>query len=161
MTPLYASPEQKLCERVTFASDIYSLGVLMYELLTGHPPLDIELSSPCQVDKRLGAIVQKTLERDPARRFATADALADEIERYLPVASVRSLAEQAWSRLHRAVAERSHSRIATTPSLLVMGVVVGGLALAELRGGSSDGFQIRLLPIAVSSGHAGLHWSSP
>jgi serine/threonine protein kinase len=60
MTPEYASPEQMRGERVTKASDIYSLGVLLYELVTGHRPYNFDSKSPYE-------IVQAICEEEPIR----------------------------------------------------------------------------------------------
>jgi serine/threonine-protein kinase len=60
MTPEYASPEQIRGEAVTTVSDIYSLGVLLYELLTGHRPLELQRLSPRQVEEAV-------CERQPLR----------------------------------------------------------------------------------------------
>ena len=60
MTPEYASPEQVRGESLTTASDIYSLGVLLYELLCGCPPYRLTTSSPVE-------LATAVCEQDPER----------------------------------------------------------------------------------------------
>jgi tetratricopeptide (TPR) repeat protein len=84
-SPLYMSPEQSTADTVTHSTDIYSLGILMYECLTGAPPFRGDNSfatvmmhnevAPKPFDRTLGinggleAIVMKALEKDPVNRF--------------------------------------------------------------------------------------------
>ncbi len=114
MTPEYASPEQIKGERITTSSDVYSLGVVLYELLTGQKPYrltsrsaeEIARAITEQVPERpstvvsdetgslgrrehralrgdLDRIVLMALRKEPERRYSSAAALADDIERHL------------------------------------------------------------------------------
>lgn len=113
MTPRYASPEQIRGEPVTTASDVYTLGILLYELLTDTHPFGDETTSSakieraiCEEDPRrpsdrpdnrartrhlrgdLDAITMTALRREPLRRYASARALGDDVSRYLAGAAV-------------------------------------------------------------------------
>lgn len=97
LTPAYASPEQLSEATVTTASDIYQMGLVLYELLTGEQPLaepGLERRLPLPSTTRSGpgrnklrgdldAIVRKAAHSDPDRRYTSADQMADDIQRYL------------------------------------------------------------------------------
>ena len=82
LTPGYASPEQRRGEATTFASDVYSLGAMLFELLTGGLPHEKLLESK-HPKGRLGAILRIALSDAPERRYITAGALAVQIEEWL------------------------------------------------------------------------------
>ncbi len=81
-TPQYMSPEQKEHGHTDHRADIYSLGVVLYELLTGELPAD-RLQPPSrkvQIDVRLDEIVLRALEKTPALRYQTAEELRTQVE---------------------------------------------------------------------------------
>ncbi|HJU39689.1 MAG TPA: serine/threonine-protein kinase, partial [Tahibacter sp.] len=95
MTPAYASPEQQAGRPVTTASDLYSAGMLLHELLLADdaPPLDAELRG----------IVAKATAAEPSTRYASAEAFADDLARWREGRPVRAAADTRRYRLKKFV----------------------------------------------------------
>jgi len=108
-TPSYMAPEQAVGNnaQLTNATDVYGLGAVFYQLLTGHPPfaggttyetikllLDTEPRQPRlwnpKIDRDLNTICLKCLEKDPQRRYSSALALAEDLERWLKHEPIRA-----------------------------------------------------------------------
>jgi WD40 repeat protein len=143
-TPAYMSPEQAQGEQqLTTATDIYSLGAILYALLTGQPPFrgatpldvllqlrDKEPAPPRSVDRSvprdLETICLKCLEKDPLARYTSADALADDLDRWLagkpiearPVTTTERLVK--WSRRQPLLAGSLGTVVVAVLGLLIL-----------------------------------------
>ncbi len=119
-TPAYMPPEQAEGRTADVGprSDVYSLGAVLYQVLTGRPPfqaatlaatlqqvLDVEPAPPRQVNPavpvELEAICLTCLRKNPAERYESAAAFADDLRRFLEGESIRARAEGVWSRATR------------------------------------------------------------
>ncbi|MCB1034639.1 MAG: serine/threonine protein kinase [Acidobacteria bacterium] len=156
LTPEYASPEQVLGQPVTTATDVYGLGLLLYELLTGTRAQAIESSSPTGIERAvcreapeppsrrvasaalakrlrgdLDVILATCLAKEPERRYASAEELALDLERHLSGLPVQARRE-SFGYLAGKFVRRNRLAVAAA-SLATAGLVVGlVLALAGM-----------------------------
>jgi eukaryotic-like serine/threonine-protein kinase len=149
-TPSYMAPEQAVGnnERVSSATDIYGLGSVLYQLLTGHPPfaggttyetvrlvLDAEPRQPRllnpKVDRDLATICLKCLEKDPQRRYSSALALAEDLERWLKHEPIRGRRTGIFTRGRKWV-RRNRKLVATGAACLLLGAAAIWLFRGDL-----------------------------
>jgi len=125
-TPEYASPEQARGDAVSTATDVYSLGAVLYELMTGHPPhrtsgsaleslrliCDVDPPRPSAVappERRreligdLDNIIIKALHKEPARRYASVEQLSNDLGRFLEGLPVAARTATLGYRAHKFV----------------------------------------------------------
>jgi TolB-like protein/predicted Ser/Thr protein kinase len=142
-TPSYMAPEQAIGNnaRVSSATDVYGLGAVFYQLLTGHPPfaggttfetvrlvLDTEPRQPRlwnpKIDRDLSTICLKCLEKDPQRRYPSALALAEDLERWLKHEPIRARRSGVFIRGKKWVRRNPTTALLVT-SLVALAAAVG------------------------------------
>ena len=168
-TPLYASPEQLLGEVVTVASDVYSLGVLLFKLMTTQHPYRVgtgglaslevailEGEAPLASSRiddpkarhavrgEIDAIVGKALKRQPLQRYATADALAQDIERYLKGERVLARADTMAYRICKVV-KRHRSAFAASIAALAAILGAAGVSVVQAKRASDAAERARVV----------------
>jgi WD40 repeat protein len=142
-TPKYMAPEQARAEKhLTTAVDIYALGAVFYELLTGRPPfvadtlletlrlvVDAEPASPRainpKIDRDLATICLKCLQKRPALRYGSAEALAEDLERWLAGVPILARPSGTFERLIKWARRRP-----AAAALLGVGALAAGVILS-------------------------------
>jgi serine/threonine protein kinase len=138
-TPSYMAPEQAVGEtrNLTSVTDVYGLGAVLYQLLTGQPPfaggttyetvkllLETEPRQPRllnpKVDRDLSAICLKCLEKDPKRRYPAAAGLAEDLEHWLKHEPIRAKRSGFFTRTRKWV-RRNPALVGTAAVCLLLG----------------------------------------
>lgn len=151
LTPRYASPEQVRGEPVSQASDVYALGVLLFELLTGRSPHGdsstwneledailheaVRRPSACADRGRrtelrgdLDVVVVRALAKEPGRRYAGARELSADIRRHIDGLPIHARPD---SKLYRASKFVRRNRLFVAATVIVVGTLVTGLAVSH------------------------------
>jgi serine/threonine-protein kinase len=162
LTPQYASPEQVAGRPLGTASDVYSLGVLLYELLTGARPYTLRRDTPAALEEAilaadirrpsqaaadpatrralrgdLDTVLLKALARQPEQRYASAEALAQDLQRHLQRQPV--LARPAGLLYRSSRLLRRHALAASAAALVAAALLAGaGLAAWQAERGRTE-----------------------
>ena len=160
LTPDYASPEQLLDQPLTTATDVYSLGVVMYEIVTGEKPYKLKRQAAAalaeaianadivrpsrrlaaqgkrreaqRVAGDLDAVVLKALRHDPRQRYPTAAALTEELERFLAHRPVLAQPDR-WSYRARRFVRRNALAVGAGTAIASALVIGTAIALWQAR----------------------------
>ena len=152
-TPSYMSPEQAAghTKGLSTSVDVWGLGAILYELLTAQPPfaggttmatvrqvIENDPRRPTQLNPRasrdLEVICLKCLQKEPSRRYASADAVADDLQRWLNHEPIRARPASAWEKISKLVRRRpALAGLATALTLVAVLGLAGIIWQSEHR----------------------------
>lgn len=167
-TPAYASPEQVRGEPMTTASDVYSLGVLLYQLLTCHLPYETSGRSAAEVEKTicdtqprapsaavegddnlrrhlhgdLDHILLMALRKEPLRRYSSVERFSDDLRRHMEGQPVLARGDSLRYRTAKFI---GRNRLAVTAASLVILSLIAAIAVSQYyRGKAQERFRAAL-----------------
>jgi TolB-like protein len=153
LTPDYASPEQMAGGQLSAATDIYSLGAVLYKLLTGKPAHEFddrsaegiartvttrEVTRPSkwapELKGDLESILLKALRKDPQERYASVNEFAEDLEAYLASRAVRARSGTAWYRARKFLRRNRTVLAVALTSPVSVAAVIGIASLIAVSG---------------------------
>ncbi len=153
-TPAYMSPEQAegLIDQIDERSDVWSLGAVLYEVLTGRPPfegvtpfeivgkvLKDDVAPPgtlcAGVPAELAAVASKALTRDPAKRYQRAGELSDEVQAFMTGGRIAAYDYSSWELVRRFVAK---NKVVSAGLAAVLATVLVAVVLISLAYGRAE-----------------------
>ena len=178
-TPAFMSPEQAVGKEITTASDVYSLGAVLYNLIGGRPPLQADspielfkrlMDEPAKpvrtlnrvVDKDIETVCDRCLEKVPARRYLSARALADDLQNWLEGKPIAARPIGPIAKFYR-WSKRNPMNVAVSGIAFALGLVIlRTLALGYLSTGNAiEGLRRERYANRISQAAAAIEDGSP
>ncbi|MHC5114473.1 MAG: serine/threonine-protein kinase [Planctomycetota bacterium] len=187
-TLAYAAPEQTRAEaRVDVRADVYALGVILYELLTGRYPYPMEgdladilrsitdtaptppsawrrrgdgATAPYRIGGELDTIVLTALAKDPERRYQSASALRDDVRRYLDGAPIEAKRDRGWY-VFRKTITRHRVPFAIAAAFAALLVVFTGVVLVKNHRINIENEKLREINVFLEDTLGSVHPARP